>query len=512
VEADPGRIIQVGERSLLVELPDLSAVHDLWRALRREPPAGAEEVIAGAESVLVALGENADVGAAARSIASATTVTGDPVRANRVAIPVMYGGPDTEDVAAISGLDAKGIVDLHAGREYMVAFVGFSPGFAYLVGGDPALRVPRLSAPRASVPAGSIGLASEFTAVYPQSTPGGWRIIGRTDMTMFDPWLPEPSLLSPGDVVTFEPAERVGAPPAWPTLRPRAAGASYVQLLDPGPMTTVQDAGRFGWGHLGVPRGGAADRRSARLANQLVGNDRTAALLESTVSGPQLRLGCDRLVAVTGARATVTVDGIPARLDTALTLPAGCELRVGPYEAGARTYVAFSGGLAVDPILGSRSTDTLSWLGPPALRAGDILPLDGEGHPAGPGERASGKVPAPRTGELVTVRATKGPRDGWVGDRGLDVLASAVFEVAATSDRTGLRLTGSAVEVERRDEMPSEGMVAGAVQIPPGGSPIVLLRNHPTTGGYPVAAVVDDDGVDALSQCRPGVRVRILIG
>jgi biotin-dependent carboxylase-like uncharacterized protein len=402
----------------------------------------------------------------------------------------------------------------HRDREYNVAFVGFSPGFGYLVGGDPLLRVPRLESPRPSVPAGSVAVASEFSAVYPQATPGGWRIIGSTRLEMFNAERTDPSLLSPGDTVQFVPETTHGAASACraETSAATTAGDAYVHVLDPGPLTTVQDCGRPGWAHVGVPRAGAADRRSAAFANALVGNHPCDALLEATLAGPSLRVGSDVVVAVTGAKASITVDGLPARADTALFLRSGSELVVGRAAQGARIYIAFSGGIAFQPVLGSRSTDTLSGIGPAPLTKGSTFPLNlGPSDPlrfAPSPTPHVGSTPLPSPNEILVVPAIRGPRDGWVGQRGMETLGASVFEVGATSDRTGLRLSGPAVTVDRGEQLPSEGMVAGAVQVPPNGSPIVLLRNHPTTGGYPVAAVVTEEGVDVLSQAPPGVRVR----
>lgn len=502
----------VGDRALLVYVGRLDAVHRLWRLLRANPPPGTEEIVAGAETVLVIMRGASDVSAAVASITSTPAAANETLKPNRFEIPVAYGGFDTGDVSAIGHLTSEDVARRHSDVEYKVAFLGFSPGFAYLAGGDPALRVPRLATPRTSVPAGSVALASEFTAVYPQSTPGGWRIIGRTDVSMFDPSCPEPALLSPGDLVRFQPVDEVGPPPGWRSPAQPSERDRYVRVLEAGPLATIQDDGRIGWAHVGVPHAGFADRRSARLANRLVGNDRSAPLLEATLSGPNLRMGCDRAVAVTGARAVVTVDGMPARLDTALQLRSGSELRIGRYDAGARIYVAFSGGIAMDPVLGSASTDTLSWLGPAPLQDGDHLAL-GDDHgarPVGPsGDHEPTPVPSP--GEVITITARRGPGDKRVGEAGLEALGNSVFDVAATSDRTGVRLSGPLVSVDVRDELPSQGMLAGAVQLPPNGSPIVLLRNHPTTGGYPVAAIVTDDGVDRLAQCRPGVRIRFAL-
>ena len=461
--------------------------------------------------MLVTVNHDSDVATALEMIRSARLEAPGAIRPNLVEIPVVYGGPDLEDVCALTGLSVAAVVAKHSEADYSVAFLGFSPGFAYLVGTDPSLRVPRLDSPRRSVPAGSVALASEFTSVYPQSTPGGWRLIGRTNLRMFDPMRTEPSLLSPGDSVRFVSASTLGPSPGWGPIPLPSVSSDYVLVIDPGPLTTIQDGGRPGWAHLGVPRAGAADRSSAELANRLVGNDPTGALLESTLAGPSLRIGSDRRVAVTGARATITVDGIPARPDTALTLRAGSEIRVAPVDAGARMYVAFSGGLMVDPVMGSRSTDTLSGVGPPPLKAGDVLAL---GEPEGEALATPewGGTACPRPGELIRIPAVPGPRDDWIGQKGMETLAGAVFDVAPSSDRTGVRLSGAPVSVVRREELPSEGVIAGAIQVPPGGDPIVLLRNHPTTGGYPVAAVVTEEGIDALAQAQPGVRVRFELG
>lgn len=505
------RIKPAGGRSILVDLDDLSQVHALWRALRGKPPPRVEEIVAGASSVLVTMERESDVAASVELIRSARLEETETLRPNLVEIPVMYGGPDLGDVCARTGLTADAVVARHSEADYSVAFLGFSPGFGYLVGADPTLRVPRLDTPRPAVPAGSVALASEFTGVYPQSTPGGWRVIGRTDLLMFDPTRSQPSLLGPGDSVRFVATSSLRPAPSWGHVPLPPVSGDYLLVIDAGPLTTIQDGGRTGWAHLGVPRAGAADHRSAALANRLVGNEPTAAVLESTLAGPTLRVGSDRQVAVTGARATITVDGMPARPDTALTLRAGSEIRVAPVDAGARVYVAFSGGLTVDPVMGSRSTDTLSGIGPPPLKPGDVIAL---GEPEGEGLPSSGSAgtSCPRFGELITVTAVPGPRDDWIGERGMETLASAVFDVAPTSDRTGVRLSGAPVGMVRREELPSEGVVAGSIQVPPRGDPIVLLRNHPTTGGYPVAAVVTDEGIDALSQARPGVRVRFELG
>lgn len=497
----------VGERAVLVEFESMAAVHRLWAELRARPVPGVEDVVAGARTVLLVMAEGAgDALEVARRLPEPASVPRPPAR--RVTIPVVYDGPDLEAVGAASDLSAAEVARRHAAATYTVGFLGFSPGFAYLYGGDPRLAVSRRPVPRASVPAGSVALAGGLTAVYPQATPGGWHLLGRTETVMFDPARPDPARLGPGDTVRFEPVDGINGPQV-PTLRSSLRspppGTAAVQIIEAGPLLTIQDGGRRGWGHVGVPVAGAADRGSARWANRLVGNGPDAAGLEALAGRCRLRLTAARTLAVTGARTDLTVDGLPARQDAPLALPAGAEVGIGSCRDGIRVYVALAGGLEVEEVLGSRSTDTLSGLGPPPLSGGDVVGL---GRPDA--DTSPDYFPAPpvRTSGLIEVSARLGPREDWLSATGRAQLEAGEFVVAPSSDRTGLRLTGPVVDMVDRGDLPSEGVVAGAVQVPPGGEPIVLMRNHPATGGYPVVAVVDDEGVDALAQAAPGRPVR----
>ncbi|MFG1738089.1 biotin-dependent carboxyltransferase family protein [Micromonospora chalcea] len=281
-----------------------------------------------------------------------------------------------------------------------------------------------------------------------------------------------------------------------------------IEVLRAGALTTVQDQGRPGWAHLGVPRSGALDPAALRLANRLVGNEEHAAGLEITMTGCVLRFTRAVAVALTGAPAEVVVEWPrpgarrrPADVGRPLALPAGAVLRVGPARAGVRTWLAVSGGITVEPVLGSRATDTLSGLGPPPLRAGDRLPL---GTPSGPPPSVDLTVPGPVPDELrLTVRP--GPRQDWFTAQALDLLCGTAYTVSPDSNRVGARLAGAALPRAVAGELPSEGLVLGAVQVPPDGQPLVFLADHPTTGGYPVVGVVDD--VTPLAQARPGATV-----
>ena len=279
-----------------------------------------------------------------------------------------------------------------------------------------------------------------------------------------------------------------------------------LHVLDPGVLTTVQDDGRPGLAHLGVPRSGWLDPGAGRLANRLVGNDEDEAVLENVLGGLSLRCDAAMTVAVTGAGCTVSVDGSGAGFGTAVSVPAGSALRLGTPARGLRAYVAIGGGLRVPEVLGSRSTDTLSGLGPPPLAEGDRLAL-GAPYARPSGVEVWPDVPA----EVTVLRCRPGPRLDWCDPDLARRLEEATYEVAADSDRVGLRLRGPAIGRVRSEELPSEGMVLGAVQVPPDGQPVVFLRDHPVTGGYPVPCVVEPDDLARCAQLRPGDSVRLVL-
>jgi biotin-dependent carboxylase-like uncharacterized protein len=304
-----------------------------------------------------------------------------------------------------------------------------------------------------------------------------------------------------------------------------------IEVLRPGALTTIQDRGRIGWAHLGVPRSGALDAPALARANALVGNDADAAGLEVTLTGCQLRFHEAAMVAVTGANAVVTVDG-KAR-GTSFPVRRGETVRIGPARNGVRTYVAVSGGIAVPPVLGSRSCDTLSGIGPAVLKAGDILPLGPASSPispmptgpaqTGPAQTGPAQTGPAQTGPAQTgpaeatpaeakaetdLRIYFGPRDDWFVRGAGEVLCGSSYTMTVQSNRVGARLAGEPILRARSGELPSEGIVLGSVQITPDGMPIVFLADHPTTGGYPVIGVVDAPAVALLAQVRPGSSVR----
>ncbi|WP_328330278.1 biotin-dependent carboxyltransferase family protein [Kribbella sp. NBC_00382] len=267
-------------------------------------------------------------------------------------------------------------------------------------------------------------------------------------------------------------------------------------VLETGPLATIQDRGRVGQAALGIPRSGACDQRSYELANRLVGNEPGAAVIEVTFGGLALRAETEVVIATTGAPCA----GAP--LNAPSTLRPGDVLRLGPPRSGLRTYVAVRGGIAVPTVLGSRSTDLLSGLGPAPLRAGDLLPVGDEYAPM-PGVDLAA-VADPAAGEVV-VRVTAGPRADWFAP---DALRGQTYTVSSNSNRIGVRLEGPALQRVQEGELPSEGMALGAIQIPPSGLPVIFLADHPVTGGYPVIAYVATADLPTCAQLRPGQPLR----
>ncbi|MDQ2836820.1 MAG: biotin-dependent carboxyltransferase family protein [Actinomycetota bacterium] len=271
-----------------------------------------------------------------------------------------------------------------------------------------------------------------------------------------------------------------------------------IEVLTPGPLATMQDLGRTGYLELGVGRAGAADRYAHRLANRLAGNVESAATIEITLGGLAIRLLDAATIALTGARC----DGASG-WNTALSLAAGSTVRLGPPATGLRSYLAVRGGFAVTSVLGSRSSDTLSGLGPPPLRAGDRLPV-GDQVIGPPSDEAISR-PVSRPG----IRVVPGPRADWFSDPA--GLFDQSWSVLPASNRIGIRLDGSPLHRARGGELPSEPTLPGAIQVPPDGRPIVLGPDAPVTGGYPVIAVVFSADLDLLGQLRPGSQVRFTV-
>ena len=515
------RLLPAGDRALIVELGGVReslALHARLSPLVEsgdDVGAWVEQLVVAARTLLVVGHRDVDLDAVARALLDllADVAAHGPARHEQrtVEVPVRYDGPDLDEVAALTGLSRAEVIEAHTGSTWRVGFGGFAPGFAYLVDGDPRLHVPRRGDPRTRVPAGSVALAGEFSGIYPHESPGGWQLIGTTDLDIWDVDREPPALLTPGTQVRFVESEGTARPrpttvrttaPGTPEARRRRA----LEVVAPGPLTLVEDLGRPGLGDIGVGRSGVADRAAYGLGARLVGQEPGPAALEVTLGGLEVRAHGDVLVALTGAPCRASVDGRPVPHAAPFHLAEGQVLRLGLPLSGLRTYVSVRGGIDVPPVLGSRSTDTLSGLGPPPVAAGDLLPL-------GPAPRTfptTEVAPVPGHPNDLVLDVLPGPRVDWFADPG--ALDKGAWLVSERSNRVGIRLQGKVIERHtawRDRQLPSEGMVRGAIQVPPNGEPVVFLADHPVTGGYPVIGVVRDDHVDRAAQLRPGERLRL---
>jgi antagonist of KipI len=288
---------------------------------------------------------------------------------------------------------------------------------------------------------------------------------------------------------------------------------SEITVIKPGMLTTVQDEGRWGYQSRGVPVAGPMDPWSHRLANALVGNDRSAATLEITLLGPELEVADERVAAVAGAEFEITVDDRPAPCNAAFLMPAGARIKFRRRSRGARAYFAVAGGVAVPVVLGSRATHVLAAMGGlngRPLRAGDRLPL-------GEVARTRGTAPAPSEPLLppldrpAIVRVLPGPQDECFVDGALDLLQSAPYTIAQNSDRMGFRLEGPLLAHAHGPDLISDATPLGTLQVPASGQPILLMADRQTTGGYPKIATVITADMAVAGQLGPGDAIQFVM-
>ncbi len=504
------RVLPCGAHALLLEFDALDEVLAAHARLRGEVDA---ELVPAARTLLVtARGIAGSASALASLLADELGSAAEPA-GREVEVPVVDGGDDLAEVARLSGLSVREVIEAHAGTPWRAAFGGFAPGFVYLVGGDPRLRVPRLTSPRTRVPAGSVALADEFSGVYPTASPGGWRLLGRTDVALFDPAMSPPALMAPGDTVRFVPLLEPGTKPlpearrfaSWPGSRSGRRLIVERALLP----VLVQDRGRPGLEAVGVTASGAADRGAYELGQRMVGNEGGEAALEITLGQAAFTAVGTMTAVLTGAPCPAAVGGRAVSHATVFTVGDGETLTLGAPATGLRTYLSVRGGVDIPAVLGSRSRDTLGGLGPAPLLAGDTVGID-EGAPGW--APAVDHVPQAPRPDVAVLRYLPGPREDWLAEAadaaGTGALAGSTWTVGDAVDRVGARLVGAPLP-RRGGELPSEGAVRGAIQLPPSGQPVLFLADHPPTGGYPVVGVLADESADLAAQLRPGDAVRL---
>lgn len=501
VSAEP-----VGDTAVAVRLAGSTAAETLEQvraaaaAVRAAKIVGMTDVVASPGRVTVAFDPLAveDLDALSSHVAAVVAAADAAVGGGPLIheIPVAYDGPDLDEVCALHGIEPAAFVAAHTAPDYLVEAIGFLPGFGYLSGLPARLATPRRATPRRLVPAGAVGIGGGQTGVYPFASPGGWNLVGRSDVRLFDAVRPRPALLDVGDRVRFRAAELppVNAARTWP---PTAATAPGITVVHPGLFTTIQDLGRPGHRAAGVPLSGAADRVSLRLANLLVGNPEGAAAIECTLLGPTLRFERDSLVALVGG----TFPGLPGAVATRVA--AGTVITLGHAVTGCRGCLAVAGGIDVEPVLGSRSTLVVAGLGGFAgrpLRAGDALAVGAKGPPS-----SLQTVHIPDPSRSHALRVIPGEQAEAFGGQAW----GRAFRASSRSDRMGVQLEGAALPgAGAFAGMASVAVFPGTVQVPPDGHPIVLLADAQTIGGYPVLGQVILADLPQAARMRPGDEVR----
>lgn len=525
----------MGSRALMLDCRDVDHALAVFRILeeaRTEGHLECADLVPAACTVLI-IGHHEDLLSSAATVQQLLTTAVLRTREQKqdqeqtiIHVPVVYDGMDVAEVGAIAALSVEELITRHTDASYTVAFTGFAPGFAYLSGGDPRLRVPRRSTPRPRIPAGAVGLAGPFSGIYPRESPGGWQLLGHTEIAVWDVERENPALLLPGARVRFEAVREsvhltaaaaptsVAIPLNSAVLPATTVARPALKVRTPGLLSVFVDEGRNGLACLGVGPSGASDRGAFTSANWLVGNAPSAACLELSLGGFVVEVAQDVVVALAGAPREVTVTGPRGPrteiMEQAFRLTPGETLTLSAATAGMRTVLALRGGFQRPPVLGSRSRDTLAGLGPEPVAAGEDLAASDEAVHAIPLAVPSPRV-MPAAGQLYTVDVLAGPRQEWFSPAAWRAFGNAAWEVSAISDRIGLRLSGpplTRASSHASRELPSEGMVSGAIQVPPDGQPVVFLADRPVTGGYPVIGVVHERHRDLLAQLPPGALVR----
>lgn len=520
------RFLPVSLTTILVELADLDETLALFASLEADPVPGIEDLVPAARTLMIRFRpERLSAAELAAALSGRDLSVRTAPSEHLVEIPVRYDGEDLDEVARLTGLSVEEMIRRHTESEFTVAFCGFAPGFGYLVGGDPALEVPRRQSPRTRIPAGSVALAGAFSGVYPQASPGGWQIIGTTPEKMWDLARDPPALFQPGYRVRFFDLEKrrqttTAATRSVSTEKvPHAAEVGHTApvfkvLAAPIPAL-FQDLGRFGQTGQGVSASGALDQGALKAANRVVGNPPNWPCLELTLGGFSFEATGRATIAFAGAPCPIFVrDAAGREIAAASYLPIALEpgdvVTLGHPPAGMRSYLAVRGGFAVKPVLGSAATDTLAVVGPEPVGAGAVLALADEREGlTSVSLTEMPAFPAPKAGDVVTLDIVLGPRTDWFTEAGLASLTDQLWMVTLQSSRVGIRLSGDQ-PIERRDnaELPSEGTATGAIQVPHSGQPVLFLADHPLTGGYPVIGAVAEYHLDLAGQIPANAKIR----
>ncbi|WP_109439922.1 urea amidolyase family protein [Acinetobacter haemolyticus] len=508
------RFLSVNLNCVLIEFPSLEETIATYHFLQHHQHPHIQEMIPAARTILVYFN---DLFIDAKNLIqwiSAQKINQDFFDTGKeVVIEVNYQGADLINVAEHVGISVEEVIYKHTHSHWQVAFIGFAPGFAYLVSSDhPFTSIPRLASPRKKIRAGSVGLAGEYSGVYPKDSPGGWQLIGQTDEKMWDIHRAQPALLLPSDQVIFKDVRHHPiqiSVPNLPVSPPKNNEKSAIfEVKSVGLQVLIQDDGRKNMSKLGIGRAGAMDQRAFKSANLIVGNPSDAAVFEILNGGLRLKALQSTVIAVTGAAADLWItyansDKVQESLYQPIALDAGDEIYIAAPQAGVRNYLAIRGGLAVERVLESASYDVLAELGTPPIQVGDQICAGLLKTQAVNLDQSA--IDLPSKGETVVVDVILGPRTDWFNQQSVDMLFNQAWLVTTESNRIGLRLVGEhPLQREINQELPSEGCCTGAIQVPANGQPVLFMNDHPLTGGYPVIAAVAPYHLDLVAQLAAG--------
>lgn len=516
------RFLSVNVHCFLIELDDSEQTMSLYHSLRHQPHPYMTELVPAARTIMVYFQHRMiNHARLIQWIQSQHFSLYEKRQSKQIIIDVVYQGWDLVSLATSLGIEVSTLIKRHTEAQWHVGFIGFAPGFAYLTSPTtPFGSVPRLDTPRKKIPAGAVALAGEYSGIYPKESPGGWQIIGQTESTMWDIHRNPPALLLPGDEVIFndithqptqvtvprqfDGLEKIAVEQASNIDKPCAA----MQVIETGLLSVFQDLGRPQLTHWGVGESGAMDRQAAIDANQIVGNPAHAIVIEILNGGFRAVIEQALVIAVTGAESELMIrdqQGVKCSEVTyqAVALEQGDEIYIRPPKVGLRNYLAIRGGIEVEKVFGSASYDSLAHLGPQALQKQQMIYRSNavtqavQIHVVAPYR--------PRVDEVTQIEVVLGPRTDWFTAESRGLFLKQLWQVTADNHRIGIKLTGS-IPLKRlnHSELASEATCTGAIQVPTDGQPVIFMRDHPLTGGYPVIANICPQHIDVIAQLAVG--------
>ena len=513
------RLLSTGPNSLLIEQDSLEATMALYECLHANKPTGLHELVPAARTILLGFDGRLDPLQLFELIDSCRLAKRNDKDAKLIEIEALYDGPDLELAARHLKLSVKELIKVHSSSEYEVAFLGFAPGFAYMISKDNDFNLPRLESPRLKVPKGSVSLAGDFCGIYPKESPGGWQIIANTRANLWDTSKEQPALLLPGNRVRFKPIEKeqleVTSPKDEPSKRiqvlPKGASPSML-IISPGLLASFQGAGESLFMY-GISRAGALDKGALRSANAMVGNKWDEPCIEISMGGFKALALSPMLLAISGAKAAIHIRKKNGKSYVQNTyepflLEATDQISIEVPKAGVRNYLALRGGFLVQEELGSSSYNSLCQLGPAPLKKDDFL------YPANKKAQAISNEQSPAnpfitSKDEISLDIFMGPRTEYFTQEALKTLCSTAYELSSNSDRIGMRLNADVfLERKIKSELLSEGIVSGAIQVPANGLPIIFMADHPLTGGYPVIAHLAPSSINKAAQIPVGAKIR----